>query len=189
VESVQGALLVMLSSGITNAALFLLLGILHEQRGTGMIANFGGLARVVPVFAVMLVLVSLASIGLPGTNGFVGEFLVLLGAYRQFPVATFLAGIGIILAAVYFLWATQRVLFQPLVHEANRSLRDLNARERTVMAIFAVVIIGLGVAPGGLLRHIEPSARRLVERVEQVAPAKPATAGGAAGAVLPTGGR
>jgi NADH-quinone oxidoreductase subunit M len=187
VESVQGALLVMLSSGITNAALFLLLGILHEQRGTGMIANFGGLARVVPVFAVMLVLVSLASIGLPGTNGFVGEFLVLLGAYRQFPIATFLAGIGIILAAVYFLWATQRVLFQPLVHEANRSLRDLNARERAVMGIFAVVIVWLGVAPGGLLKHIEPSARRLVDRVEQVAPSRaPATA--AHGAGVPMGG-
>ncbi|MFN9454409.1 MAG: NuoM family protein [Gemmatimonadota bacterium] len=166
VESVQGAVLVMLSSGVTNAALFLLLGILHEQRGTGMIANFGGLARVVPMFAVMLTLVSLASIGLPGTNGFVGEFLVLLGAYREFPVATFLAGLGVILAAVYFLWATQRVLFQPLAHEANRSLRDLNRREQAVMLVFAVVIVGLGVAPGGLLRHIEPSARKLVARVE-----------------------
>ncbi len=175
VESVQGAVLVMVSSGITNAALFLLLGILHEQRGTGMIANFGGLARVVPLFAVMLTLVTLASIGLPGTNGFVGEFLVLLGAYRAYPVATFLAGIGVILAAVYFLWAVQRVLFQPLVHEANRSLRDLNRREQVVMAAFAVVILWMGVAPGRLLRQIEPSARRLVARVEGVAaPASPA---------------
>ncbi|MCU0623406.1 MAG: NADH-quinone oxidoreductase subunit M [Gemmatimonadaceae bacterium] len=194
VESVQGAVLVMLSSGVTNAALFLLLGILHEQRGTGMIANFGGLARVVPMFAVMLTLVSLASIGLPGTNGFVGEFLVLLGAYREFPVATFLAGIGIILAAVYFLWATQRVLFQPLVHEANRSLRDLNRREQVVMGVFAVVIIGLGVAPGGLLRHIEPSARRLVSRIEasRAAPAVPTAmppATPTAPAALPSGAR
>jgi NADH-quinone oxidoreductase subunit M len=171
VQSVQGAVMVMVSSGITNAALFILLGILHQQRKTGMIANYGGIARVVPVFAVMLSLVSFSSLGLPGTNGFVGEFLVLIGTYRTSPVASILAATGVIFAAVYFLWAVQRVLFQPLHIEENKQLKDLNGRERFVMVIFAAVILGVGIAPRAVLNAIEPSAQRLVDRIEHGASA------------------
>jgi NADH-quinone oxidoreductase subunit M len=179
VQSVSGAVMVMISSGITNAALFLLLGILHQQRSTGMIANFGGIARVVPVFAVMLSLVSFSSIGIPGTGGFVGEFLVLIGTYKASPVATVLAATGVVFAAVYFLWAVQRVLFQKITNEKNLALRDLNTRERLVMAVFAAAILGVGIAPRGVLNAIKPSAGRLVDRVERgasaVAPVAPGT--------------
>jgi NADH-quinone oxidoreductase subunit M len=167
VQGVTGAVMVMVSSGVTNGALFLLLGILHEQRRTGMIANFGGIARVVPVFAAFLTLVSMSSIGLPGTQGFIGEFLVLAGVYREYPLFALLAATGVILAAVYFLWAVERTLFQELRIAENRKLRDLNRRELGVMVLFAVVTLWVGIAPGRVLRTIEPSAERLVERVAQ----------------------
>lgn len=160
VEGAQGAVFVMLSSGVVNAVLFLLLGMLHERRGTWTIDAFGGLARVMPRFAVALAVAALAAIGLPGTIGFTGEFLVLLGAFRAAPFAATAATVGVVLAAVYMLWAVQRVLFQPLAHEENRGLRDLDLRERFVMAACLVVIVGVGIAPSGVLRRVEPSARR-----------------------------
>lgn len=160
VEGAQGAMFVMVSSGLVNAALFLLLGMLHERRRTWAIDAFGGLARVMPWFGTALAVTALAAIGLPGTVGFVGEFLVLLGAFRAAPIATIAAGVGVVLAAVYMLWAVQRMLFQPLVHAENRALRDLDRRERLVLATCLVAIVWLGVAPAGVLRRLEPSARR-----------------------------
>ncbi len=170
-QSVQGALMVMLSAGITTTALFLLLGMLHERRRTGMIHNFGGIARVVPMFSAFLVLAALSSIGLPGTSGFVGEFLVLLGAYRNYPLYTFAAASGVIFAAIYFLWALQRLLFNPITVENVRTLRDLNRRELGVMTVLSIALLVLGIAPGPILRRIEPSAQRFVETVQQGAEA------------------
>src|SRR5918997_6189452 len=114
VISVQGALMVMINHGISTGALFLLIGMIYERKHTRMIEAYGGIARVVPVFAALLTFVSLSSIGLPGTNGFIGEFLVLLGAFRTSPILSMIAATGVIFAAAYLLWAIQRVLFNPL---------------------------------------------------------------------------
>jgi NADH-quinone oxidoreductase subunit M len=167
VQSIQGAIVVMLNHGISIGAMFLLVGMLHDRRKTGLIRNFGGIARVVPLFAAMLTLVSMSTIGLPGTNGFIGEFLVLLGAYRSYPVAAVIATTGVVLAAVYLLWALQRVVFNKLDNPENESLRDLDRRELTAMAVFAVAIVWLGIAPGAVLRHIQAPAERIVEQVQR----------------------
>ena len=111
VQSVQGALMVMISHGISTGALFLLIGMLYERRHTRLIDAYGGIARVVPVFSLMLTVVALSSIGLPGLNGFVGEFLVLLGSFGAYPWATGIATTGVIFAAAYLLWALQRMIF------------------------------------------------------------------------------
>src|SRR5205809_1771244 len=129
-QSVQGALLVMINHGISTGALFFLVGMLYERRHSRLIEAFGGLAKVVPLFAAVLTIVSLSSIGLPATNGFVGEFLVLLGAFRTYPVAAAVATIGVIVAAMYLLPALQRVIYNPLdqpekAHLADRSRRSL----------------------------------------------------------------
>jgi NADH-quinone oxidoreductase subunit M len=167
VQSVQGALLIMIGHGISTGALFLLIGMIYERRHTRLIADYGGLAKVVPMFSALLVLVALSSIGLPGTNGFVGEFLVLLGSFRTAPIWTTVAATGVIFAAVYLLWALQRILFNPLDKPANAAIPDINGRELGLMLPLVAVIIWMGVYPAPVLRRMEPAAQRLVERVER----------------------
>jgi NADH-quinone oxidoreductase subunit M len=172
VQSIQGAMMVMVGHGVSIGALFLLVGMLQDRSGTGMIQRFGGIARVAPLFAASLTLVALSTIGLPGTNGFVGEFLVLIGAYGAFPIPAVLATTGVILAAVYLLWALQRVIFNPRSKdEAAAGVRDLDVREMVAMAGFATAILWLGIAPGGVLRRIEGPATRIVEQVTRGAEA------------------
>src|SRR5690348_15517117 len=125
VQSVQGALMVMINHGISTGALFLLIGMIYERRHTRLIADYGGIARVVPLFAALLTFVSLSSIGLPGTNGFVGEFLVLLGSFETTPYLAMFATLGVIFAAAYLLWAIQRILFNPLSKPENEHIADL----------------------------------------------------------------
>ena len=165
VQSVQGALMVMINHGISTGALFFLVGMIYERRHSRMVADFGGLARVVPAYAAVLTLVSLSSIGLPGTNGFVGEFLVLLGTFRTHPVAAGIAATGVIFAAAYLLWALQRVIYYKLEKDENRKLTDLTPREWGVLVPLVVVILWLGLAPGPVLRRMEPSARTFIATV------------------------
>jgi len=164
-QSVQGALLVMINHGISTGALFFLVGMIYERRHSRLIDAYGGIARVVPLFAAILTVVSLSSIGLPGTNGFVGEFLVLLGAFRTYPVATALATTGVIIAAAYLLWALQRVLFNPLDKHENEKLTDLTARELIVLIPLLVCIVWIGVYPKPFLARMEPAAQHLIEQV------------------------
>jgi NADH-quinone oxidoreductase subunit M len=166
VESVQGALMVMINHGISTGALFLLIGMIYERKHTRMIEAYGGIARVVPVFAALLTFVSLSSIGLPGTNGFVGEFLVLLGAFRTHPVLATVATTGVIFAAAYLLWAIQRMLFNPLDRKENEHIADLNARELALLAPLVIAIIWLGVYPAPVLRRMEASAANVVNLVQ-----------------------
>jgi NADH-quinone oxidoreductase subunit M len=167
-ESLQGAMLVMVSHGVSIGALFLLAGMLEDRTGSTSVEGFGGLARSVPLFSALLVLAALSTMGLPGTNGFVGEFLVLLGAFRTFPGATVLATVGVILAAVYLLRALQRMLFEtPAPDGVTPPARDLDARELAVLGAFAVAIVWLGVAPGPLLRRMEGPVQRLVSDVHR----------------------
>jgi len=165
VQSVQGALLVMINHGISTGALFLLIGMIYERRHTRMIDAYGGIARVVPMFAAILTLVSLSSIGLPGTNGFVGEFLVLLGAFRTHPVFAIIATTGVIFAAAYLLWAIQRILFNPLDKPENEHIPDLNWRELGLLAPLVICIIWLGIYPAPVLRRMEASTEQLVRTV------------------------
>jgi NADH-quinone oxidoreductase subunit M len=181
-QSVQGALLVMISHGISTGALFFLAGMIYERRHSRLIETYGGIARVVPLFAAILTIVSLSSIALPGTNGFVGEFLVLVGAFGTYPIATALATTGVIIAAAYLLTALQRVLFNPLTHPENEKLTDLTPRELAVLVPLLVCILWVGIYPKPFLRRMEPSARQLIEQLRpgatQNQPPPPAVAGG-----------
>ncbi len=166
VISVQGALMVMISHGISTGALFLLIGMIYERRHTRLIEAYGGIARVVPIFSLVLTVVALSSIGLPGLNGFVGEFLVLLGSFGRYPWATGLATTGVIFAAAYLLWALQRMIFNRLDNPENESLQDLNRRELAIVLPLIAGIVWLGLFPGPVLRRMEPATRRYVEAVE-----------------------
>jgi NADH-quinone oxidoreductase subunit M len=157
--------MVMVNHGITTSALFLLAGFLKERAGTDRLDAFGGLARVVPLFAVMLTLSMLSTIGLPGTNGFVGEFLVLLGAYRTQPLLAIIATSGVVFASVYALRAIQKLLFSSLDVSANGTMRDLRGRQLAVMGVFAIAMIWLGVAPQPVLKRMEKASSELVLRV------------------------
>src|SRR5881397_1436314 len=164
-QSVQGALLVMINHGISTGALFFLVGMIYERRHSRLIEAYGGIAKVVPLFSAILTVVSLSSIALPGTNGFVGEFLVLLGSFRTYPVITALATTGVIVAAAYLLTALQRVIYNPLTDHENEKLTDLSVRELAVLVPLLVCILWLGIYPQPFLRRMEPSARQLIEQV------------------------
>src|SRR2546428_179953 len=164
-QSVQGALLIMINHGISTGALFFLVGMLYERRHSRMIEAFGGIARVVPLFAAILTIVSLSSIALPGTNGFVGEFLVLLGSFRTYPIATALATTGVIVAAAYLLTALQRVIYNPLTNPENEKLTDLTPREIAVLVPLLVCILWVGIYPKPFLQRMEPAARALIEQM------------------------
>jgi NADH-quinone oxidoreductase subunit M len=165
-QSVQGALLIMINHGISTGALFFLVGMIYERRHSRLIEAYGGIARVVPMFAAILTLVSLSSIALPGTNGFVGEFLVLVGSFKTYPVATALATTGVIVAAAYLLTALQRVIFNPVTQEENKQLTDLTPRELIVLVPLLAVILWVGIYPKPFLRRMEPSARQFIELVK-----------------------
>jgi len=185
VESMQGALVVTISHGISTGALFLLIGMIYERRHTRLIEDFGGIAKVMPVFAVMLTIVSLSSIGVPGTNGFVGEFLVLVGSFPTQPFYTVIAATSVIFAAAYLLWAVQRIIYNPLVKPENEKLRgnDLNRREVVLLLPLIFAIIWIGVYPKPILQKTEFAADRLVRLVESArtggldAPSAPAGGG------------
>ncbi len=166
VQSVQGALLVMINHGISTGALFFLVGMIYERRHSRMIDAYGGIARVVPLFAAILTIVSLSSIGLPGTNGFTGEFLVLIGAFQTYPVAATLATAGVIVAAAYLLWALQRVIYNALDKKENEKLLDLTPRELAVLLPLLACIVWLGVYPKPFLERMEPAAQRFISTVK-----------------------
>jgi NADH-quinone oxidoreductase subunit M len=156
----------MINHGISTGALFFLVGMIYERRHSRMIDAYGGIARTVPLFAALLTIVSLSSIGVPGTNGFVGEFLVLLGSFRTHPVLSVISATAVIFAAAYLLWAIQRILFNPLDKAENEHIPDLNRRELALMTPIIAGIIWLGVYPAPVLRRMEVAATRFVQQVE-----------------------
>lgn len=175
-QSVQGALMIMIGHGLSTGALFLLIGMLYERRHTREIAAYGGLARVIPVFSLILVVTSLASIGLPGLNGFVGEFLVLLGSFGRFPWATGIATTGVIFAAAYLLWALQRIIFNQQDKPENEHLTDLTARELCVVLPLVVGMVWLGLYPKPVLDRMDSAAKRYVQLAQPGLERRPATA-------------
>jgi NADH-quinone oxidoreductase subunit M len=175
-QSVQGALMIMIGHGLSTGALFLLIGMLYERRHTREISAYGGLAKVIPVFSLILVVTSLASIGLPGLNGFVGEFLVLLGSFQRHPWATGLATTGVIFAAAYLLWALQRIIFNRLDQPENEHLTDLTARELWVVLPLVAGMVWLGLYPKPVLDRMDAAARNYVRLVQSARERPPQTA-------------
>ncbi|MCJ7704905.1 MAG: NADH-quinone oxidoreductase subunit M [Desulfobacterales bacterium] len=146
-QGVQGSIYQMLNHGISTGALFLIVGMIYERRHTRIISDFGGISKVMPVFAVFFMIVTLSSIGLPGTNGFVGEFLILLGAFQANIVYGVLAAAGVILGAAYMLWMFQRVMFGKITNPKNEGLKDLNAREVITLIPMVALIFLMGIYP------------------------------------------
>jgi len=169
-NGIAGGMFVMLAHGLSTGALFLLVGVIYERRHTREIAEFGGLAHGMPLYASVFMVVTLASIGLPGLCGFVGEFLVLFGSFQSawLPGArllTVLAATGVVLGAIYMLWMYQRVFLGKVTNEKNRGLPDLGLREAVVLAPILVFIVWLGVKPGLVLDRLEPSIERVMAPV------------------------
>jgi NADH-quinone oxidoreductase subunit M len=164
-EGMMGANYQMLNHGISTGALFLLVGILYERRHTRQIADFGGLAHVIPAFSTIFLITTLSSIGLPGLNGFVGEWLVLQGSFLANPRTAVFAATAMILSAVYMLWMYQRVFFGK-VAEANRSLRDLNLREYALLLPMVALMIWMGMYSASFLRKLDSSTARIVSDIE-----------------------
>ncbi|HKH45378.1 MAG TPA: NADH-quinone oxidoreductase subunit M [Thermoanaerobaculia bacterium] len=148
----EGSLLQMVNHGLSTGALFLLVGMLYDRRHTKKFAEFGGLAKVIPVFAFFLVFSSLASVGLPALNGFAGEFLILAGSYKTLGTATVLATFGVVLAAIYLLKMIQLTIFGPLTKEENRGLSDLNLREIAALVPLCVFMLWIGLKPETFLK-------------------------------------
>ena len=170
-ESMQGAIIQMVNHGLSTGALFLLVGMLYERRHTREMGDYGGIARVAPVLTFFMVFSVLASAGLPGLNGFVGEFLILLGTFKSSvigsPVLVAFATSGVILAALYLLWMLYRTFFGPLEGDANRAMSDMNGREVALMTPLAVLMIAIGFFPEPFLKRSEPAAERLLDVIER----------------------
>jgi NADH-quinone oxidoreductase subunit M len=166
-QGAQGAMIVMLSHGLSTGAMFLLLGMLYERRHTRNIADFGGLAAVAPGFAAVFVFTALASIGLPGTSGFVGEFLALLGTFERYPWVAVIGASGVIFAAYYMLPMVQRILFNALDRPENERLPDLTRRELVVLMPLVAAMIWMGVYPKPFLDRAHTSLSELIESVER----------------------
>jgi len=166
-QAVEGAIYQMLNHGVSTGGLFLLVGVIYERRHTRMIEQFGGLARVMPWFAATFMIVTLSSIGLPLTNGFVGEFLILLGTFRFNPLFAILAATGVVLGAIYMLWMYQRVFFGEVTHKENEGLKDLSARELAVFCPIVALILLMGIWPKPFLSRMEPAVDRFIAEVKQ----------------------
>ena len=175
-ESVQGAMMVMIGHGLSTGALFLLIGMIYERKHSREIAAYGGIAKVVPIFATLLTVVALSSIGLPGTNGFVSEFLVLVGSFKTYPILTTVSAIGVILAAAYLLWALQRIIYNPLDKPENEHLTDLNWREIALLTPVIIAIFWLGIYPKPVLTRMEGATTAFVQSVESRAGQQTASA-------------
>jgi NADH-quinone oxidoreductase subunit M len=170
-QGLVGGILQMVNHGLSTGALFLMVGMIYERRHTRLIAEFGGLWRVIPAFSALFLLVSLASLGLPGLNGFVGEFLILVGAFQANRLVAVVATSGIVFAAVYLLWMYQRVIFGPLTRADNGRLADLSVREWAVLAPVVVLIVWIGVYPVAFTGKTEASVGALIAQVQSKAAA------------------
>jgi NADH-quinone oxidoreductase subunit M len=162
---VQGGVYQMLNHGLSTGALFLLVGMIYDRRHTRMIEDFGGLWKQLPIFSACLLVVTFSSIGLPGLNGFVGEFLILLGAFTVDPLWAGAAATGVVLSAIYMLWMYRRVIFGPLTHPENRTLRDLNGREIFILAPILALIVVMGVYPRPFLDRMRPSVEMTLKKI------------------------
>jgi NADH-quinone oxidoreductase subunit M len=161
----QGSIIQMVNHGLSTGALFLLVGMIYDRRHTRLIADYGGLWRQVPIFAVFFLIVMFSSIGLPGLNGFVGEFLILLGTFERSQGFAVLAALGIILGAVYMLWMYQRMMFGEITQAENRTLTDLTGREIALMVPILILMFWIGIYPNTFLRKTDAASKHLLDQM------------------------
>ena len=165
IQGIEGAILQMINHGITTGGLFLCVGIIYDRTHTRLISDYGGIAKNMPVYATMLVIFSLSSLGLPGTNSFIGEFLVLVGSFLSNKLFGVFATFGIIWAAVYMLWMLQRVLFGNITKESNALLPDLSWREYSTLAPLLILVFYIGFYPNPFLNLMHASVNHLLDQV------------------------
>jgi len=168
-EGISGSVFQMLSHGIVSGALFMLVGVIYDRRHTKMMDEFGGLASVMPKYAVIFGIMLMASVGLPLTIGFVGEFLVLLGFYQVSPIMTILAGTSIIIGAIYMLAVYKKSFFGPVTNEANKTLKDLDSKETWSLVPLVLIVIWLGIYPKPVLEPIDNSVKAMVSFMHEKA--------------------
>jgi NADH-quinone oxidoreductase subunit M len=172
-HGLSGSVLQMINHGLSTGGLFLLVGIIYERRHTRMIADYGGLAKVMPVYAMMFMIITMASIGLPTLNGFIGELTILVGAFTRSTTWAVLAASGIVLGAAYMLWMYQRAFFGEITHEENKTLKDVGLREQWTLIPLIVMCFWIGLYPKPFFRIMEPSIERIVRVVDPDYLAKP----------------
>ncbi|MBD3410035.1 MAG: Fe-S-binding domain-containing protein, partial [Ignavibacteriales bacterium] len=168
-EAMQGAVIQMINHGLSTGALFLLVGFIYDRTHTRMIADYGGIAKVVPIYSTFFMIATLSSIGLPGLNGFVGEFLILAGTFKS-PVLgswayAIFAASGVIFAAVYMLWMYQRVFFNTVTNEKMKDVKDLTVRELAVLIPVVVFIVWIGVYPETFLHLTDAASAGVLDKV------------------------
>jgi NADH-quinone oxidoreductase subunit M len=190
-QGIQGSVYQMLAHGVSTGGLFCIVGMLSDRRHTRLIADYGGIKAIVPRLTAASLLITLASVGLPGMNGFIGEFLIMLGAFRWDPRFVVVAGLGVILSAVYMLWMFQRVYYGEVTDDHNRDMPDMSVREWAILGPLVAAAIVMGVFPNVFLKPMEPAVGRIVQRMEQNRPfqvstlLRPAVPVGPVGAVGP----
>lgn len=167
IQGMEGGILQMINHGLSTGALFLLVGMIYDRRHTRMIADFGGLTKKIPVFAIFFMIITLSSIGLPGLNGFVGEFLVLVGVFESNVVYAVLAATGVILSACYMLWMFQRVMFNKLTNPENKKLKDIDMREWALLLPITILIFWIGIYPKPLISRMDMSVNHLLSQVDE----------------------
>lgn len=170
VESIQGGIIQMVNHGLSTGALFMFVGFLYDRRHTREIADYGGILKTIPIYGSLFLVICLSSIGLPGLNGFIGEFMILIGSFNS-PLLnnhtyTIVATSGVVLSAIYLLWMYQRVLLGPITKEENKNIPDLNFREIFASSLLLLFIVWIGVYPNTFLSKSEASVKKLIEHVE-----------------------
>ncbi len=181
----NGGILQMINHGLSTGALFLLVGVVYERRHTRMIAEYGGISAVMPVYATIFLIITMSSIGLPSLNGFIGEFTILVGAFNHTWWWALFAALGIVLGAAYMLWMFQRVFFGPLTHAENRDLADLNGRELAYLLPLVLLCFWIGLYPRPFFRVLEKPVDYVVAKVDSGYAAALAAAGRAGSPVSP----
>jgi NADH-quinone oxidoreductase subunit M len=166
-QGLQGGMYQMINHGLSTGALFLIVGMLYERRHTRLMSEFGGLAKTVPLLAVVLMIAMLSSAGLPGLNGFIGEFLILLAAFSASPLYAAFAATGVVLGAAYLFHLYQKVMFGPITKQENSKLPDITLREAIIMIPIIALMVFMGLFPNPILRRTEPSMQKVLEKVNQ----------------------
>ncbi len=161
-QSVSGGLLQMINHGISTGALFLLVGMIYDRRHTRLIKEFGGIAKVMPIYATFFMITAFSSCGLPGLNGFIGEFLTLVGAFKTYPIFAVLGATATVLSAAYLLWMYKRVFFHEITNPENLKLKDLNFREFVIMFLIVIPMFWIGLYPRPFLKRMQPSVEAFI---------------------------
>jgi len=162
-QGIEGSIIQMISHGLVSAALFLCVGVVYDRMHSRLISTYGGIVTIVPKYAVLFMIFTLAALGLPGTSGFIGEFLILMGAFKDNFLVAVLASLGVILGAAYMLWLYKRVVFGKLINEELKKLTDLNKSETVILISLAIPTLFFGFYPEPLMNTIEVSVKNLTD--------------------------